>query len=61
MRLYKGSGTDRRTGNASFKSFFFHREQKHFVDLDLTGSVPAANYSLVLLVNETHLLKKLAD
>ena len=37
---------------------FFLREQKHFVDLGLIGSVPAANYSLVLLANETHLFKK---
>ena len=40
---------------------FFHREQQHFVDLGLTGSVPAANYSFVLLANETDLFKKLAD
>ena len=24
---------------------FFHHKQKHFVDLGLTGSVPATNYS----------------
>ena len=35
-------------------------QQKHFVDLGLTGSVPAANYSFKLLVNEIHLFKKLA-
>ena len=43
---------------------FFHlfpHEEKHFVDLGLSGSVPAANYSFALLVNETHLIKKLAD
>ena len=58
----KGSGTDRRTGDRRFLSRpFFHREQKHFVDLGLTVSVPAANYSFVLLVIETHLFKKLAE
>ena len=44
-----------------FQDFFFHLEQKHFVDLGLTASVPAANYSFVLLVDETHLFEKVAD
>ena len=61
-RLCKGSRTGRRTGNTRFLLRpFFHREQKHFVDLGLTVSLPAANYSFVLLVDETHLFKKLAD
>ena len=58
----KGSRTDQRTENTRFPSRpFFHREQKLFVDLGLTVIVPAANYSFVLLVDETHLFKKLAD
>ena len=40
---------------------FFNCEQKRFVDLGLTGSVSAANYSFVLLVIKTHLFKKLAE
>ena len=36
-------------------------QKKHFVDLGSTGSVPAANNSFVLLANQTHLFKKLAD
>ena len=31
-------------------------QQKHFVDLGLTGSVPGTNYSFELLVSETHYL-----
>ena len=61
-RLCKGSRTDRRTENARFLSSpFFHRQQTHIVDLGLTGRVPAANYSFGLLVDQTHLFKKLAD
>ena len=61
-RLRKGSRTDRKTGNTWFLSRpFFHREQKHFVNLALTVSVPAANCSFVLLVDETRLFKKIAD
>ena len=61
-RVYVKVATDQRTENIRFLSRpFFHREQKHFVDLGLTVSVPAANYFFVLLVDETHLFKKLAD
>ena len=33
-------------------------QQKHSIDIGLTGTVPAANYSFVLLGNETHHFKK---
>ena len=60
--LCKGHRTDRTTGNTRFFSIpFFHSEQKRFADVGLSVSEPVANYSLVLLVDKTHLFKKLAE
>ena len=36
-------------------------QEKHFVDLGLTGNVRVANHSFVSLVSETYHFKKLAD